>query len=373
MADQQDEAFTNIAQTLQLLQQMIAAQAAAPIAVPAAAAPPAVAVPPTFSAEHTARVDPRAIQNSRCLYNCLASRITGDLRIEIFGQPGNLPTHGDGPSLFKRMIDTTAAASLQVSSNAIQDLLNLDPGDYKFDMTAVNSQIIGLFTLATTAARLMPDSERCFYIFNTYRKIKQPQDFVNWTNSKADARLQANKSANHLWRTTTTRQDINGDFVAMIAPIIAAQKGKGVDKKGGKGKTIPKTPATEDKLPPFVRHFKKPESEGGTPYVIGNTKTYNATTWHFCGCPKHRSNLKWHTHPTADCKIRKVWLEEKAAAAAVANVGDVQSEIPIKEGSAASNATSGVTALLANALLMIGDDDALHDVISEALSALHQT
>ncbi|CAJ1948633.1 unnamed protein product, partial [Cylindrotheca closterium] len=191
MADQQDAAFANIAQTLQLLQQMLAAQAAAPIAVPAAAAPPAVAVPPTpildsfddatpfdissrqgstavahasaplrtswagvleelfqfvlliqtraaevkwdapppngiltygthhllsdyhsislatLQAEHTARVDPRAIQNSRCLYNCLASSITGDLRIEIFGQPGNLPTHGDGPSLFKRMIDTT--------------------------------------------------------------------------------------------------------------------------------------------------------------------------------------------------------------------------------------------------------------------------
>ncbi|CAJ1954062.1 unnamed protein product [Cylindrotheca closterium] len=227
MADQQDKAFANIAQTLQLLQQMLAAQAAAPIAVPAAAAPPAVAVPPTpildsfddatpfdissrqgsaavahasaplrtswsgvleelFQfAKHTARVDPRAIQNSRCLYNCLASSITGDLRIEIFGQPGNLPTHGDGPPLLR--------------------------------------------------------------------------------------------------------------------------------------------------------------------------------------------NLKWHTHPTADCKIRKAWLEEKAAAAAVANAGDVQSKIPIEEGSAASNANSGVTALLANALLMIGDDDALHDVISEALSALHQT
>ncbi|CAJ1968752.1 unnamed protein product [Cylindrotheca closterium] len=178
-----------------LLQQMLAAQAAAPIAVPAAAAPPAVAVPPTpildsfddatpfdissrqgskagaqasaplttpwsghsislatLQAAHTARNDPRAIQNSRCLYNCLASSITGDLRIEIFGQPGNLLTHGNGPSLFKRKIATTAAASLQVSSNAIQDLMNLEPADSKFDMTAVNSKIIGLFTLASTAA-----------------------------------------------------------------------------------------------------------------------------------------------------------------------------------------------------------------------------
>ncbi|CAJ1968750.1 unnamed protein product [Cylindrotheca closterium] len=229
----------------------------------------------------------------------------------------------------------------------------------------------------------------------------QPQDFVNWTNSKSDAfsegtlaaaagtpnlhqwlmnqatlkcrQLQADKSANHLWRTTTTPQDINGDFVAMIAPIIAAQKGKSVDKKGGKGKTAPKATTTEDKLPPFVRHFKKPESEGGTPYVIGDTKTHNNATWHFCGCPKHRNNLKWHTHPTADCKTRKTWLEEKAAAAAVANAGDVQSKIPIEKGSAASNATSDVIALLANALSMIGNDDALHDLISEALSALHQT
>jgi hypothetical protein len=40
-----------------------------------------------ITAAHTARADPRAIQNSRALYKCLKSSISGDLRATIFDQP----------------------------------------------------------------------------------------------------------------------------------------------------------------------------------------------------------------------------------------------------------------------------------------------
>jgi hypothetical protein len=48
-----------------------------------------------ITAAHAARVDPRAIQNSRALYKCLKSSISGDLRATIFDQAGNLPTAED--------------------------------------------------------------------------------------------------------------------------------------------------------------------------------------------------------------------------------------------------------------------------------------
>jgi hypothetical protein len=47
-----------------------------------------------------ARIDLQAIQNSRAMYNCIKSSITGDLRATIFDQADNLPTTEDVPTLF---------------------------------------------------------------------------------------------------------------------------------------------------------------------------------------------------------------------------------------------------------------------------------
>jgi hypothetical protein len=69
----------------------------------------------------TTRVDPRSIQNSRAMYKCLKSSITGDLRATVFDQVGNLPIHEDGPTLFKKLTDFTMAASLQLSMLSFQD------------------------------------------------------------------------------------------------------------------------------------------------------------------------------------------------------------------------------------------------------------
>jgi hypothetical protein len=63
-------------------------------------------------AAHVARADPRAIQNSRVMYKCVKSSITGDLCATIFDQADNLPTTEDGPTLFKKLTAFTMVASL---------------------------------------------------------------------------------------------------------------------------------------------------------------------------------------------------------------------------------------------------------------------
>ena len=61
------------------------------------------------------RDNPRAIQNSKAMYHCLKASITGDLKTTVFNQIDNLPTHKDGPSLFKLLTSFTTISSLQLS------------------------------------------------------------------------------------------------------------------------------------------------------------------------------------------------------------------------------------------------------------------
>ncbi|CAJ1958112.1 unnamed protein product [Cylindrotheca closterium] len=65
--------------------------------------------------------------------------------------------------------------------------------------------------------------------------------------------------------------------------------------------------------------------------------------------------------------------DEAARKKAAVEAAKAKMLTPIDESTVAPNARDTTTALLANALAMIGQDDALHDIISEALSALHQT
>ena len=61
--------------------------------------------------EFTNRVNDRAVQNSKTMYQCIKASITGDLKATIFGQAGNLPTREDGPTLFKTLTSFTMVAN----------------------------------------------------------------------------------------------------------------------------------------------------------------------------------------------------------------------------------------------------------------------
>ena len=55
--------------------------------------------------------DDRALQNSKALYQCLESSISGALKTTTFSQTENIPEHEDGIGLFKAITNLTAVSS----------------------------------------------------------------------------------------------------------------------------------------------------------------------------------------------------------------------------------------------------------------------
>ena len=56
-----------------------------------------------ITTERAVRADNYVIQNFRAMLNCIKASISGDLLNTILGQYANIPTHTDGPSLFKEL------------------------------------------------------------------------------------------------------------------------------------------------------------------------------------------------------------------------------------------------------------------------------
>ena len=140
-----------------------------------------------LEAARIARTDPRAIQNSRAMYYCLSKSLDGDLKTILFDQESNVPTNEDGPTLFKRMMDLTIAASTQISLQALRELQDLDPSAFNYNIPLVNTRATQLFTLATTGSGKLADGERVQLMLTTYDRIKQPVAWSTWVANKTEA------------------------------------------------------------------------------------------------------------------------------------------------------------------------------------------
>jgi hypothetical protein len=132
---------------------------------------------------YAAHVDPRAIQNSRAMYKCVKSSITGDLRATIFDQADNLTTTEDGPTLFKKLITFTMVASLQLSMLSFKMILEFDPAVYKFHIPTINTKLNHLFILGTTRERTLQPTERIQHTLGVYAHIKQPEPWAQWIHN----------------------------------------------------------------------------------------------------------------------------------------------------------------------------------------------
>jgi hypothetical protein len=127
------------------------------------------------------------------------------------------------------------------------------------------------------------------------------------------------------------------------------------------------------KLPPFVKNFKSSSADNATNYKVGDTKTWNKLTWHFCDYPNHHDKQKWHTHSPDKCHLRKKWLESDKPIEANANVDDEEPETPQQDDGPAElqDGTNPLTAMLANALTLASDNSKASKLISEALNTIH--
>ena len=135
----------------------------------------------------TARTNTRAIQNSNAMFKCIKSSIKGSIRDTIFTQVGNHPNNTDRNSLFKKLTNFTMVASLQLSLLSFNSIIGLNPLDFKFDISLINTKLMQLFVLCTTQHRVLDDNERIQHTLNVYAKIKQPEMWAQWTRNKIDS------------------------------------------------------------------------------------------------------------------------------------------------------------------------------------------
>jgi len=117
----------------------------------------------------------RAMQNSKAMYSCLRSSITGSIKNSIFTQYGNLPPHEDGVAFFNQLTTFTTIASLQLSSILFSNILHFNPFYHDFNISIINSKLLNLFILATTSTREILEGKRLQHTFHVYKKIVQPE------------------------------------------------------------------------------------------------------------------------------------------------------------------------------------------------------
>ena len=122
-----------------------------------------------------AHTNARTMQNSKAMYSCLKSSITGSIKNFISTQYGNLPPHEDGVAFFKQLTTFTTVSSLQLSSISFSNILHFNPFDYDFNISVVNSKLLNLFILATTTTREILEGKRLQHTFHVYEKIVQPE------------------------------------------------------------------------------------------------------------------------------------------------------------------------------------------------------
>ena len=339
----------------------------------------------------SARVNPRAIQNSKALYHCLESSISGPVKTTIFTQAENIPKHEDGIALFKLITRYTAVSSVQLSNLSLQQILEFDPARLDFDIPNINTSLVSLFVLATTQNRKLDQSERIQHTLNAYSKILQPEPWAQWTRNRIDdfesdaindcqalmnsAVLKSNKIIANKGKfdgsTSTVQEDIIAMFSKQSRPKVVKRK---MDDEDDERRLKPKLESrSEYKRCPFIKHTHEMKNGTKTNYKLGDKKDFTGKTFYFCDCPNHKNNAHWHPHPHNECRTRQRWLKKTSNKSVEANLVEREDTIDTDEPEVADPIQSdnqGIQALLASALNMVQDDHVVRDAICDALNSL---
>lgn len=340
------------------------------------------------------RLNDRAVQNSKAFFRALKKSLTGTIHSTLFGQFANAPVNEDGVFLWIRLTKFTITSSLHLSVTAFQEILELDPGAYKFHIPTINSKLLHLFVLATTPHRQVQDQERIQHTVTVYARIQQPQSWATWVAHQIDrieegninnhqdfmnsaalkyAKIEAKEGGFHA--STNTIQE---DIVAMMAKA----KRKRTNPPQGTDTTQNDGPSGDEKgrqskKPPFLKYYKVSEEANAKEHKVGDTRTWKNETYHYCDCPNHRGRVRWHKHKAEDCTVRKRWLEEQDAATAnIATDGEGETTSETNSSAPAAGDTSpgqgnqDASALLANAYALLGSNSAVQELVADALTAL---
>ena len=347
-----------------------------------------------ISTERAARTDTRALQNATTMFKCIKSSVAGNVKETIFTQNGNLPSHNCGVTLLKELTTLTSVSSLQLSLLAFSNILQFNPVDFEFDVPKINTKLTQLFTLAATQHRNINDLEKIQHTLNVYGKIMQPELWAQWVRNKFDefengsvtnsqdfmnsATIKYNKvSATSGGKFNGSIHTVQEDVIALLSTKSKSRTFKCKQDNDDNDNNESPTQERKHEAPDFLYHYK--DGTTNQNYKVGDKKEFNGTTFYFCDAPWHKKKAKWHTHTAEKCRVRKNWLKSNKGkdkdddasqnrSNPEANVADTDSSANDTPND--STSFSDVTALLASAMNLVSDNDAVRDQIAEALNLI---
>ena len=235
--------------------------------------------------QRTSRTNDRAIQNSKAMYRCLKSSITGDLRATLLDQAATVTPTEDGPTLFKKLTSFTMMSTSQLMLQSLRKIIDFDPTEHNFSIPVINTKLNHLFMLATTPRRNLDDDERISHTIAVYAKIKQPELWAQWVREQM---IQINQgkitNAQDFMNSAVLEYNhvcgqnggtFNGSASTLTEDIVAMMATKHKKTPKVEKETKNNNKPGPKKLPPFLKHFKDGTGSDAKQYKLGDTKFWN--------------------------------------------------------------------------------------------------
>ena len=250
--------------------------------------------------------DARAKQNAVMMHETIYATLAGDAKTKFISTGDDTK---DGTITFFKVVEATFTATFTHSQSMRVKLNELHPKTFKYDIVKVNEAVrFALKTLIQgSKGQGLTQQEALFYLFNAYKRIKSPPEWVNhilFLESQAsrspdytaeqlmnDAEAKFNELSKN-WKPNDRSND--EVILAMLANLKSGaqadtggkKRGKGKGNKGGKGKK------GDYKPPPFADEKGKE----------GDTKKHNGKTYYYCS-GEHKDG-HWVQHKPSECRSK---------------------------------------------------------------------
>ena len=78
------------------------------------------------------------------------------------------------------------ASSLQLTIQTIQDIHLLEPANFHYKVTSINTKLTHLFMLALLVSHQLSKQEKLQHTLTIYSKICQPEVWAQWVRAHVD-------------------------------------------------------------------------------------------------------------------------------------------------------------------------------------------
>jgi hypothetical protein len=245
--------------------------------------------------------DTRQKQNALMMYQCLANSLTLE-GTAIFSMYLTDPTSAQyGPLLFWRITQASYTTTQAHANNARQQLADLNPKSFGYDITKLNSYVRQLVSTVRSSAnnQHISDAELSFALMTAYKRIHAPFDWVIWLSTAHYSEQSTTMKPEALMtRAERTYHELNDGAAwfpsdkkpeeVALAMVPARQKAPFANNNRQSSNN--NAPTNRSGPPPFAND----------PGKKGDTRQHQGKTWHYC--PSSHRNGHWQTHRPNQCR-----------------------------------------------------------------------